>query len=97
MKRVKGFGAGRKNLIKIAKTADTHAGMHAYRDRRVKKRTARGLWQVNINAAARELGTTYSKFMAALKAGNIALDRKVLSGIADKHPQVFTKIVESVK
>lgn len=97
MKRVKGFGEGRKKLIKIAKTADTRAGMHAYRDRRVKKRNMRRLWQVRINAAVRELGTTYSKFLGGLKKKNVGLDRKVLSEIAVKHPKVFKKIVEFVK
>jgi len=97
MKRVKGFQGTKKKLIKLAKTADTKAGMHAYRDRRVKKRTTRALWQVNINAAVRELGTSYSKFMSALKKKKIALNRKMLAEIAQKNPKVFAKIVESTK
>ncbi len=97
MKRVKGFEAGRKNLIKLAKTADTKAGAHAYRDRRRKKRDFRRLWQVRINAAVHELGTTYSKFMGGLKAKNVLLDRKVLSEIAAKEPKIFKKIAELVK
>lgn len=97
MKRVKGFGAGRKKLIKLAKTADTRAGMHAYRDRRVKKRTFRALWQVRINAATRELGMSYSKFMGALKEKEVGLNRKALSEIANESPAVFKKIVEFVK
>lgn len=97
MKRVKGFGAGRKKLIKIAKTADTHAGMHAYRDRRVKKRMARQLFQIRIGAASRALGISYSAFIGALKAKQVGLDRKVLSEIAAKQPSVFEKIVEFVK
>ena len=97
MKRVKGFGDGRKKLIKIAKTADTRAGMHAYRDRRVKKRNMRGLWQIQINAAARALGTTYSKLMGGLKKKNILIDRKILSQIAQEQPKVFKKIVEGTK
>ena len=94
MKRVKGFEAGRKNLIKLAKTADVKAGAHAYRDRRRKKREFRRLWQVRINAAVRELGTSYSKFMGGLK---VMLDRKVLSEIAAKEPKIFKKIAELVK
>ncbi|MBU2542772.1 50S ribosomal protein L20 [Patescibacteria group bacterium] len=96
-KRVKGFEGGRKNLIKVAKTADTKAGAYAYADRRKKKRTMRGLWQVRINAAVRNFGLSYSKFMGGLKKKNITLDRKVLSEIAAQEPKVFAKIVEFVK
>ncbi len=97
MKRVKGYEAGRKNLIKLAKTAETKAGAHAYRDRKLKKRENRRLWQVKINAAVRARDMSYSKFIGALKTNNIAIDRKVLSQIAEYHPNVFTKIVEEVK
>ena len=97
MKRVKGFGDGRKNLLKLAKTADTRAGMDAYRDRRVKKRTFRALWQVRINAAARELGMSYSKLTGAMKEKQVGLNRKVLSEIADQKPATFEKIVNFVK
>jgi large subunit ribosomal protein L20 len=96
-KRVKGFGQGRKNLIKAMKTADTRAGAHAYRDRRVKKRDFRRLWQIRINAAVREFGISYSVFMGALKKKKIDLNRKVLSEIAAEQPKVFEKIVEQVK
>ena len=64
LKQTKGYKWGRKKLIKLAKTAVNKAGAYAYRDRRAKKRTARALWQVQINAAAREHGLSYSKFMA---------------------------------
>ena len=94
LKKTKGFKWGRKKLIKQAKTAVTKAGAHAYRDRRVKKRTARALWQIKINAAARENGTTYSKLIAALTKGKVALDRKILAAIAERHPAVFAKIVK---
>lgn len=97
MKRVKGFQAGRKNLIKQAKVADVKAGVHAYRDRRVKKRDMRALFQVRINAAVRPLGMSYSKFMSALKVKNISLNRKVLSEIAAHKPEVFKKIFETVQ
>ena len=97
MKRVKGFEAGRKNLIKLAKTAVLKAGAHAYRDRRVKKRTMRGLWQIRINAATREYGLSYSAFIFALKKKAIKLDRKVLSQIAVKHPQIFAIIMKQTQ
>lgn len=97
MKRVKGFRGSIGNLNKLAKTADTRAGMHAYRDRRVKKRNFRQLWQIRINAGARLHGMSYSKFIGALKAHNIGLNRKVLSEIAAEKPEVFAKIVQSAK
>lgn len=97
MKRVKGFGGGRKNLIKQAKTADTRAGMHAYRDRRVKKRSFRQLWQIRINAATRLYDMSYSAFIGALKEKNVGLNRKVLSEIAQSKPESFKKIVEFIK
>lgn len=96
LKKTKGYEAGRKNLIKLAKTAAKKAGSYAHRDRRVKKRTFRTLWQVRINAAARENGLSYSALMGKLiKSGN-GLNRKTLSEIAAKYPAVFKKIVASV-
>jgi len=92
--KAKGFKWGRKKLIKQAKTAVTKAGAHAFRDRRIKKRTARALWQVKINAAARLNGTTYSKLMSALIKEKIAIDRKVLADIAEHNPKVFADIVK---
>lgn len=97
MKRVKGFEGGRKKLIKLAKTADTKAGAHAYRDRRRKKRDMRRLWQVRINAALHGGELSYSKFMGALKKKEIPLNRKVLSEIAKDAPKVFEKIVDLAK
>lgn len=97
LKRVKGFGAGRRKLIKAAKTADTKAGMHAYRDRRVKKRTFRQLWSARINAATRPFGISYSAFIGAMKEKQVGLNRKVLSEIAARKPAVFEKIVGFVK
>ncbi|HAZ16591.1 MAG: 50S ribosomal protein L20 [Candidatus Jacksonbacteria bacterium RIFCSPLOWO2_02_FULL_43_9] len=97
MKRAKGFSWGRKNKIKLAKTAVMKAGQHAYNDRRKKKRTFRRLWQIRLNAALRPLGLSYSKFIHALKIKNVELDRKVLSNIAKNHPEVFTKIVKSIE
>lgn len=97
LKKVKGFRHGRKKLIKLASMATVKAGAHAFRDRRVKKRLNRGFWQIRLNAALRELGWSYSKFMGAARKANIALDRKVLSELAAKEPEVFKKIVESLR
>lgn len=94
---VKGFKWGRNSKIKLARPAFLRAGAHAYRDRRRKKREFRKLWNTRINASARLNGTTYSRFINALKQSNVELDRKVLSEIGEKHPTVFTKIVEAVK
>ncbi len=97
LKRVKGYEAGRKNLLKLAKTAQLKAGAHAYRDRRVKKRTMRGLWQVRINAAVRDAGMSYSQFMGGLKKHGILLDRKVLAKIAAEQPNIFATLVAKAK
>ena len=96
-KLTKGFEAGRKNLVKLAKTAIKKAGAHAYRDRRVKKRDFRALWEIQINAGARLNGTSYSKLIGALKAKKINLNRKMLAELAGKYPEIFAKLVESVK
>lgn len=95
--QTKGYMWGRKNKIKLAKVAILKAGNNAYRDRRLKKRDMRGLWQVRINAAARENGMSYSKLMGALKKSSIMIDRKILSEIAMKHPDLFKAIVTAAK
>lgn len=95
--KVKGFSWGRKSKIRLARPAMLKAGMYAFRDRRAKKRTFRNLWTIKINAAVRELGLSYSVFIANLKKANVALDRKVLAQIAEKNPATFAKIVEAVK
>lgn len=97
LKHTKGYKWGRKSKIKLAKVAKMKAGQHAFESRREKKRTFRGLWQVRINAAVRESGMSYSKFMGALKKQNIALNRKVLSELAANHPQIFAKVMEMAK
>ncbi|MFA6593656.1 MAG: 50S ribosomal protein L20 [Candidatus Buchananbacteria bacterium] len=97
LKATKGFERGRKKLIKLAKTASIKAGANALRDRRAKKRTARALWQIQLNAAVREYGLSYSKFIAGLKKAKIDLDRKVLAQLAQKEPKTFAKIVEKIK
>ena len=93
----KGFRGRRKNVFRIAKQAVMKAGQYAYRDRRTRKRVFRQLWIARINAASRELGVTYSKFMAGLKKANIDLDRKVLADMAVNDPAAFGSIVEKVK
>ena len=97
LKRTKGFHWGRKKKLKLAKTASKKAGAYAYRDRKIKKRLARNLWQVQINAAVRNHGLTYSRFINALKIKKIELDRKILAELAEKHPDIFDKIVAQVK
>lgn len=97
LKSTKGYKWGRKNKIKQAKEAVLHAGKHALRDRRKKKRVNRRLWQTKLNAALRQLDWKYSTFIAALKKNKVELDRKVLSQIAEQDPKVFKKIVDSLK
>jgi large subunit ribosomal protein L20 len=93
--RTKGMMWGRKSKITLAKTAASKAGVNAYRDRRLKKRDNRAIQAIRINAAARLIGTTYSKLISGLKKRNIELDRKVLSQIAGAYPAVFEKIVKA--
>ncbi len=96
LKKTKGYKWGRKSSIKKAQEAILHAGKHAYRDRRKKKRVNRRLWQTKLNAALRSLGHTYSKFINSLKIKNCELDRKVLSQLAEHKPKVFAKIVKEI-
>lgn len=97
LKLTKGFRWGRKAKYRLAKDALRHALTYAYRDRRVKKRDFRKLWQIQINAACREQGITYSRFINGLKKNKIELDRKILADLAQKNPEIFAKIVEIVK
>ena len=97
LKLAKGFRGRRKNVFRIAKQAVMKAGQYAYRDRRTRKRVFRQLWIARINAASRELGVTYSKFMAGLKKAKIDLDRKVLADMAVNDPAGFGSIVAKVK
>jgi len=97
LKQTKGYRWGRKNKIKSAKIALRKAGQYAYRDRRVKKRVNRSLWLIRINAVVREHGLSYSKFIDGLKKQDIALNRKVLSELAAKYPNLFVKLIEKVK
>ncbi len=93
LKAVKGYKWGRKNKIKLARPAMLKAGVYAYRDRRNKKRDRRALWQIQISAACKERGTSYSKVMGLLKKQQIEIDRKILSGLAQTHPTLFDAIL----
>lgn len=95
--KTKGFRHGRKNLVKMARQADTKAGQYAYRDRRTKKRDFRQLWIVQINAACRLNDISYSVFMNGLKKAQIELNRKVLAQMAQENPEEFKKLVEKAK
>ncbi len=96
LKQAKGYKGRRKSTIKAAKQAVTKAGVYAYRDRKTKKRDFRRLWQVRINAAVRERGLTYSRFIEALKKNEIEIDRKVLADVALNNPKAFDKIFAEV-
>ncbi|HQC98261.1 MAG TPA: 50S ribosomal protein L20 [Aquabacterium sp.] len=93
----KGYRGRRKNVFRIAKQAVMKAGQYAYRDRRTRKRVFRALWIARINAAARGLGITYSKFMAGMKKASIEIDRKMLAELAVNDPAAFGSIVAKVK
>src|SRR5688500_181829 len=95
--QAKGFRGRRKNVYRIAKQAVMKAGQYAYRDRRNKKRDFRALWITRINAAAREVGVSYSQFIAGLKKAGIEMDRKVLADLAVTDKAAFGKIVEQAK
>jgi large subunit ribosomal protein L20 len=93
----KGFYGRRKNTIRAAKAAVDRSMQYATRDRRVKKRTFRALWIQRLNAAVREHGLTYSRFIDGLGKAGIEVDRKVLSDIAIREPAAFAAIVAQAK
>ncbi len=95
--KAKGFRGRRGNVYRVAKEAVMRAGQYAYRDRRVKKREFRALWITRINAAARELGLSYSVFMNGLKKAAIEIDRKVLADLAVHDKVAFSKLAEQAK
>ena len=97
LQQAKGFRGRRKNVFRIANEAVMRAGQYAYRDRKVKKRTFRGLWIQRINAGVRAEGLTYSQFMHGLKLAGIDLDRKVLADIAMHESEAFTAIIAQAK
>ena len=93
LQAAKGFRLKRSKLYRYASDAVDHGRQYAYRDRRVKKRTFRYLWQARINAAVRDLGLTYSRFIEGLKAAKCELDRKVMADIAMNEPAAFKGLI----
>lgn len=93
----KGYYGTKSKSYRMAKLQVEKSLVYAYRDRKAKKRDFRGLWIVRINAAARELGVSYSKLIAALDKANIAIDRKILSDLAISDPAAFKKVVETAR
>jgi large subunit ribosomal protein L20 len=97
LKLAKGYRGTRGRLFRAAKQAVWHARQYAFMHRRTKKREFRRLWIARINAAARALGLTYSRFQAGLKQTGIGLNRKVLAELAIHEPRLFAGIVDAVK
>lgn len=97
IRAAKGFRLRRSKLYRYASDAVDHGRQYAYRDRKVRKRTFRYLWQVRINAAVREAGLTYSRFMEGLKAAKVGLDRKILADIAAQDAAGFAEIINVAK
>lgn len=97
LKLAKGYRGKRKNVFKLAKNAVMKAGMNAYRDRRLKKRTFHQLWILRINAACREHEIKYSRFIYGLELAGVQINRKMLSELATNHPEAFKEVVEAAK
>jgi len=97
LKMTKGYRFGRRNKERLAREAISHAGVHAFNDRRNKKANFRKDWTNTINFAVRQSELTYSKFIKLLKDKKIELDRKVLAQIAKENPESFKKIIEQTK
>lgn len=96
--QTKGYRFGRSTKERTAKEAIAHAGRNAFRDRKTKKRLARGLWTIRINAAARATaGVSYSKFIDSLKKSSIMLNRKSLAALAKDYPEAFARFMEEIK
>ena len=97
LKQARGYYGARSRQFKVAKQAVIKAGQYAYRDRRQRKRQFRRLWVVRINAAAREHGLSYSRFIAGLKKAAIDVDRKVLADLAIHEKDAFAALAEQAK
>jgi large subunit ribosomal protein L20 len=97
MDKAKGYSGRRKNVYRAAVQAVTKAGQYAYRDRRQRKRQFRALWIARINAAARECGMSYSRFINGLKNAEIEIDRKVLADIAVFDKKAFAELADKAK
>ncbi len=96
-KAAKGFYGRRKNTIRIAKQAVEKSEQYAYRDRKNRKRTFRALWIQRINAATREQGLTYGRFIDSLGKAGVAVDRKVLADLAVREPDTFKALVDKAR
>ena len=97
LKAAKGYYGARSRTFKVAKLAVIKAGQYAYRDRRQRKRQFRALWIVRINAAARECGMSYSRFMDGLNKAGVVIDRKVLADLAVHDQTAFAALAEKAK
>ena len=97
LKQAKGYFGGRRKLYRTAAETVLRAGAFAYKGRKQKKRRARSLWIIRVNAACRQLGLSYSAFMAGLKKANITLDRKILAELAVSDPAAFAKLAETAR
>ncbi|PZO55155.1 MAG: 50S ribosomal protein L20 [Alphaproteobacteria bacterium] len=97
LKKAKGYYGRRSTTFRTANAAVEKAGLYAYRDRKNKKRSFRALWIVRINAAVREEGLTYSRFMSGLAKAGITLDRKVMADIAMNEPAAFKGLISQAQ
>ncbi|WP_045223568.1 50S ribosomal protein L20 [Methyloterricola oryzae] len=97
LKLAKGYYGARSRVYRVAKQAVIKAGQYAYRDRKQRKRQFRALWITRINAAARECGLSYSRFMDGLKKASVELDRKVLADMAVHDKEGFAQLVKLVQ
>ena len=97
LKQAKGYYGARSRVYRVAFQAVTKAGQYAYRDRRAKKRTFRQLWIARINAASRQNGLSYSRFINGLKKTSVEIDRKILADIAVYDQVAFAALVEKAK
>ena len=95
--KAKGYYGRRKNVFRVAVQAVEKAAQYAYRDRRVRKRQFRALWIQRINAASREHGVNYARFMSGLKQAGIEIDRKILADIAVREPETFKALVDQAE
>ncbi len=94
LKQTKGFHWGRKSKERFAKEALLHAGVNRFQDIRKKKRNFRKLWQIKINAAARQNGLSYNVLINKMKKAEIGLNRKMLAELAEYHPEIFAEIIK---
>ncbi|MCX7926912.1 MAG: 50S ribosomal protein L20 [Candidatus Omnitrophica bacterium] len=97
LRQAKGFWGDRSKQFQQARRALMHALVYAYRDRKARKRSFRRLWISRINAAVRQEGMSYNKFMSAVKKSGIGLDRKIIAELAVREPAVFKRLFETVK